>query len=165
MKELVEKLIANKKTISTMESCTGGGVANAITNIEGASEILKFSAVTYSNEYKMKMGVSSDVIDEYSVYSMETAHEMSKNISAFANSDYGVGITGKLNRADMQNLFGKDNVVFVSVYDRKFDEFYDLEIQAVMQTRKENKELVIKEIKKLVMQVLEKEKQVQYKKK
>ena len=32
-----------------MESCTGGGVVNAITNIEGASDILKFSAVTYSN--------------------------------------------------------------------------------------------------------------------
>ena len=78
MKKLVEELIKNKKTISTMESCTGGGVANAITNIEGASEVLKFSAVTYSNEYKIKMGVSSDVIDEYSVYSMETAHEMSK---------------------------------------------------------------------------------------
>ena len=47
MKEVVEKLIEKKKTISTMESCTGGGVANAITNIEGASEILKFCSVTY----------------------------------------------------------------------------------------------------------------------
>ena len=66
-----------------MESCTGGGVANAITNCEGASEILKFSAVTYSNEYKIKMGVSSEVIDKYTVYSMETADEMSKNITKF----------------------------------------------------------------------------------
>ena len=56
-KRVVEKLIEDKKTISTMESCTGGGVANAITNIEGASSILKFSAVTYSNEFKIKMGV------------------------------------------------------------------------------------------------------------
>ena len=52
MEEIIEKLIKNNKTISTMESCTGGGVANAITNISGASEVLKFSAVTYSNELK-----------------------------------------------------------------------------------------------------------------
>ncbi len=165
MKKLVEKLIRNKKTISTMESCTGGGVANAITNIEGASEILKFSAVTYSNEYKIKMGVSSDVIDEYSVYSMETAHEMSENISTFSNSDYGVGITGKLNRVDINNPFGKDNIVFVSVYDRKNKEHYDTEIEAILGSRKENKELVISEIENMVMKILEKEEQIQYKKK
>ena len=71
MEEVVKRLIDKNKTISTMESCTGGGVANAITNVEGASEVLKFSAVTYSNEFKIKMGVSKDVIDKYSVYSME----------------------------------------------------------------------------------------------
>ena len=115
-KKIVLELIKRGETIATMESCTGGGVANAITCIEGASEVLKFSAVTYSNQYKIKMGVSADVINEYSVYSMETAHEMALNISKFANSDFGVGITGKLNRADVNNNFGKDNQVFVSIY-------------------------------------------------
>ena len=86
MKEVVELLIKEKKTISTMESCTGGGVVNEITSVEGASEILKFSAVTYSNEFKIKMGVSKEVIDEYSVYSMNTACEMSKSISEFTIS-------------------------------------------------------------------------------
>ena len=80
-KEIIHILQERRETIATMESCTGGGVANAITNCEGASEILKFSAVTYSNEYKIKMGVSSEVIDKYTVYSMETADEMSKNIT------------------------------------------------------------------------------------
>lgn len=165
MKKLVEKLIKSKKTISTMESCTGGGVANAITNIEGASEILKFSAVTYSNEYKIKMGVSKDVIDNYSVYSMETAHEMSEKISAFTDSDYGVGITGKLNRVDTNNPFGKDNVVFISVYDRYTKEHFDSEIEAIFGSRKENKDLVIKEIERLVLQIIEKDNQIQYRKK
>ena len=81
MKEIVEELIKRNKTISTMESCTGGHVVDAITSIEGASSILKFSAVTYSNEYKIKMGVSKDIIDTYTVYSMETANAMSKAIS------------------------------------------------------------------------------------
>ena len=47
MKEIVQKLIKLNKTISTMESCTGGYIVNEITNIEGASDVLKFSAVTY----------------------------------------------------------------------------------------------------------------------
>ena len=123
MREVVEKLIEQGKTISTMESCTGGGVADSITSIEGASEILKFSAVTYSNEFKIKMGVSEEVINNYSVYSEETANEMSKNISLFTNSDYGIGVTGKLNRVDVNNPYGEDNVVFISIYDKINDKF------------------------------------------
>ena len=42
---------------------------------------------------KLKWEYSSEVIDKYTVYSQETADEMSKNITKFANSDYGVGIT------------------------------------------------------------------------
>jgi len=143
MKRIIDKLIEKKKTISTMESCTGGGVANAITNIEGASEALKFSAVTYSNEFKIKMGVSSDIIDKYSVYSIETAMEMSKNISNFTNSNYGVGITGKLNKVDINNLHGSDNTVFISIYDKDLDKFYNYDIEVNKKSRKENKELVI----------------------
>ena len=140
-KKIVLELIKRGETISTMESCTGGGVANAITCIEGASEVLKFSAVTYSNQYKIKMGVPADVINEYSVYSMETAHEMALNISKFANSDFGVGITGKLNRADVNNNFGKDNQVFVSIYYK--EEYYDMVINVDKKTRKQNKDVVI----------------------
>ena len=136
-KKIVLELIKRGETIATMESCTGGGVADAITSIEGASEVLKFSAVTYSNQYKIKMGVSADVINEYSVYSMETAHEMALNISKFANSDFGVGITGKLNRADVNNNYGKDNQVFVSIYYK--EKYYDMVINVDRKTRKQNK--------------------------
>lgn len=146
MKELIELLTISKKTISTMESCTGGGVVNSITNIEGASEVLKFSAVTYSNEYKIKMGVSKIVIDRYSVYSVETAMEMSKTISNYANSDYGVGITGKLNRIDINNLYGKDNVVYISIYDRNNNKFYNTKIEVLKESRELNKQLVIDEV-------------------
>ena len=143
MQRIIKKLTDLNKTIATMESCTGGGVANSITNIEGASEVIKFSAVTYSNEFKIKMGVSKDIILKYSVYSIETAMEMSKSISAFANSNYGIGITGKLNRVDKHNMFGNDNVVFISIYDKDLDKFYNYQIEVEKTSRKENKELVI----------------------
>ena len=124
-KNIVNRLTELNKTISIMESCTGGGVANAITNVSGAGDVLKYSAVTYSNEYKIKMGVDKNIIDKYSVYSIETAREMSKNISEFSNSNYGVGITGRLNRVDKFNPGGKDNEVFISIYDKDLDKFYD----------------------------------------
>lgn len=143
MQRIIKKLTDLNKTIATMESCTGGGVANSITNIEGASEVIKFSAVTYSNEFKIKMGVSKDIILKYSVYSIETAMEMSKNISVFANSNYGIGITGKLNRVDKHNMFGNDNIVFISIYDKDLDKFYNYQIEVDKPSRKENKELVI----------------------
>lgn len=154
MKQIVERLKEKNKTISTMESCTGGGVANSITNIEGASEVLRFSAVTYSNEYKIKMGVSNDVIDKYSVYSTQTAREMSKNISLFSNSNYGVGITGKLNRADINNLYGSDNVVYISIYDKDNNEFYDYDLIVTKGSREENKNIVINFIKEKLLEIL-----------
>ena len=154
MKELVEELIKSEKTIATMESCTGGGVANAITNIEGASEVLKYSAVTYSNEYKIKMGVSSEVIDKYSVYSIETAREMALNIAKFTNANYGIGITGKLNRVDKFNPFGKDNIVFISIYDSNNDKYYDMNIEAKLGSRKENKEVIIEKVKEKVLKII-----------
>ena len=113
MEELIKLLTEQNKTIATMESCTGGGIANAITNMPGASEVFKFSAVTYSNEYKIKMGVSAEIIDQYTVYSMETAMEMSKKISDFANADIGIGVTGKINR----------EVYFTFVEQFKFSSF------------------------------------------
>ena len=155
MEKVVKRLIELKKTISTMESCTGGGVANAITNVEGSSEILKFSAITYSNEYKIKMGVSSEVIDKYSVYSMETANEMSKNISLFTNSNYGVGITGKINRTDKNNLYGEDNIIYISIYDRDNDKYYNKEIKAIDDVRSKNKEMIIKIIEEELLNIIE----------
>lgn len=154
MKELIEILTIQNKTISTMESCTGGGVVNAITNIEGASDIIKFSAVTYSNEFKIKMGVNGEVIDKFTVYSTEVAKEMSKNISSFTNSNYGIGITGKLNRADKNNLFGEDNIVYMSIYDRDNNKFYNDEIKVNMSSRKDNKEIIINKVIDLLLTIL-----------
>ena len=119
----------NGKTISTMESCTGGALANAITNVSGASNVLNFSAITYSNDFKIKMGVKSEVIDKYTVYSKETAREMARAISEFTSSNYGVGVTGKLGKKDPNNRCGNDNQVFVCIYNEgvyiDFDVFVD----------------------------------------
>lgn len=153
MKDVVNLLIEKKMTIATMESCTGGFVASSITDIDGSSSVLKFSAVTYSNEYKIKMGVSKEVIDKYSVYSMNVAREMAKNISDFANSDIGVGITGKINRIDENNLFGDDNKIYYAIYDKNSDKYYEYELIAINDTRLNNKKYIMESISKSLLEI------------
>lgn len=144
--EIITKLIEKNKTISVMESCTGGGLCDEITNVEGASRIFKFGAVTYSNDYKIKLGVSSAKISKFSVYSAEVASEMSRAISEFSNSDYGIGITGKLNCADIENPQGKNNVVYISLYEKDNKKFYNSYIEVNFLERKKNKTVVINQV-------------------
>ena len=155
MKNVVEKLKLLNKTVATMESCTGGYVASSITDIEGASDVLKFSAITYSNEYKIKMGVSSEIIDKYSVYSKEVAREMAYNISLYANSNYGIGITGKINRIDKNNLSGEDNKVFYCIYDKDNSVYYDFSFVCVKDTRNQNKKYITDDIVSKFINILE----------
>ena len=153
MRDVVNLLIEKKMTIATMESCTGGFVASSITDIDGSSSVLKFSAVTYSNEYKIKMGVSKEVIDKYSVYSINVAREMAKNVSDFANSDIGVGITGKINRVDENNLFGDNNKIYYAIYDKNSDKYYEYELIAINDTRLNNKKYIMENISKSLLEI------------
>ena len=102
MENLNEKIVnllnERNKTISFMESCTGGYLANEITNVSGASNVLKVSLITYSNEYKIKFGVTKQTLDKYTVYSKETAKEMAENVALFADSNFVIGVTGELRK-------------------------------------------------------------------
>ena len=152
IEKLVHELTEKKLTISFMESASGGGLANAVTNVEGASEVLGFSAVTYSNEFKIKMGVPQEVILKYTVYSMETAREMARCIKKFSNASIGVGVTGKLNRVDKYNLYGDDHVVFVAVFYQ--GQFYEYSYRAQKKSQKENKEDLILFIAERILELL-----------
>ena len=143
LKVIIKKLSDGNKTISTMESCTGGALASLITDVSGASKVFKYGAVTYSNEYKIKMGVSSEIIDKYSVYSLETAREMAKAISVFSSSDYGIGITGKLGEVDPNNLSSENNRVFICIYDKEKDKYIDLDIYVNSSDRVDDKKEVL----------------------
>ena len=144
MEELVKLLIKKEKTISFMESCTGGFLANAITNIPDSSKVIKFSAVTYSNEYKIKMGVPKEIIDKYTVYSEEVALSMAKTISDYTNSNYGVGVTGKLKKIDEANPYGEDDMVYLAIYDKDNNISYCEEIKLTKDNRISCKEEIMK---------------------
>jgi len=94
--ETVVNLLNEKKlTISAAESCTGGLLSAAITEVSGASSVLNAGIVTYSNDAKQKyLGVKSDTLQKYGAVSKYTALEMSDGIRKANNADIGVGITG-----------------------------------------------------------------------
>ena len=100
--ELVEKarevIEANRrrgKQIVVAESCTGGLVSAALTEISGSSDVFQASFVTYSNEAKMSMlGVSSDVLETFGAVSIAAAWGMAQGALARSNADVAVAITG-----------------------------------------------------------------------
>jgi len=90
------ELCKNKKlTVATAESCTGGLVAGAISEIAGSSAVLDRGFVTYSNTAKRQMlGVAPATIDIYGAVSKECAEEMAKGALAHTSVDLAVSITG-----------------------------------------------------------------------
>lgn len=92
---LYNKLKERGLSVSFAESCTGGLLAKRLTDVAGASEVMGFSAVTYSATAKERiLNVSKDVIDKYGVISNECAAEMAKGIVSLSNADIGVSVTG-----------------------------------------------------------------------
>lgn len=154
MKEIVNLLSLKNETIATMESCTGGYIVNEITNIPGASNVLKFSCVTYSNEYKIKMGVPKEIIDKYSVYSINTAIEMAKAISSFASSTYGIGITGQLNKKDLNNDVDDYQIVYICIFNSKTSQKKTITLEA-LDDRIESKKKICFIIEKILKEFIE----------
>ena len=92
---LLEACKAKKLTLATAESCTGGLVAAALSDIPGSSIVLDRGFVTYSNTAKQQMlGVTPSTIDVYGAVSRECAEEMAKGVLAHASVDLAVSITG-----------------------------------------------------------------------
>ena len=144
MKEIIDILINKKQTISVMESCTGGMVANEITNIPGASEVFQLGIVSYSNHMKEKYGIDSKFIETYTVYSMEVAKEMARLATVNGESDYGVGITGTLNRQDPNNPTDKMNMVYFAIYDKNKNIYVEQTLSVSSLDREENKKLILR---------------------
>ncbi|MFH1783039.1 MAG: competence/damage-inducible protein A [Candidatus Omnitrophota bacterium] len=98
--ELLEEVAGNlllkkKKTISLAESCTGGLLANRITNVPGSSKYFILGTVTYSNASKSKvLGIPLSIIDKHGAVSKEVASLMAKNIRKISGADIGIGISG-----------------------------------------------------------------------
>lgn len=94
-RRVVEENAAAGRTIALAESCTGGLVAAAITEVPGSSAVLDRSYVTYSNQAKMDcLGVSSDIIDAFGAVSVACVYAMANGTMERCNADVAVAISG-----------------------------------------------------------------------
>ena len=82
-------------SLSTAESCTGGGIATLITSVPGSSEYFNGGIVAYSNEVKMSLlHVSADTLEKYGAVSRETVTEMVKGAMKTLKTDCAVATSG-----------------------------------------------------------------------
>lgn len=103
--ESINKLFREKgRTLGSVESFTGGGFAEAITSVSGASHFFKGGYVTYMTEEKNRLlGISWETIDRYGVVSQEVAGEMAGHGKCLLNVDYCVSFTGNAGPTAMEN--------------------------------------------------------------
>ncbi len=93
--KLVKLAHAKGQKLTTAESCTGGMLSAAITDIAGSSAIFDRGFVTYSNAAKVEMlGVSEATLDQYGAVSEQAAAEMASGALAHSGADIAVSITG-----------------------------------------------------------------------
>ncbi|WCT74875.1 CinA family protein [Sphingomonas naphthae] len=86
---------AAKRKIAVAESCTGGLVTAALTEVAGSSDVMDAGFVTYSNEAKVKLlGIASDVIETFGSVSEATAWAMARGAIDKSDADVAVSITG-----------------------------------------------------------------------
>lgn len=93
---LVIELNSYRRTrIATAESCTGGLIGAALTEIAGSSAVVDRGFITYSNDAKMDMlGVTAETLQQFGAVSRETALQMAKGALIRSNSHLSVAVTG-----------------------------------------------------------------------
>jgi nicotinamide-nucleotide amidase len=92
---LVSELIEAGQSISVAESCTGGWISKALTDISGSSQCFAYGVVSYSNGAKESMlGVNPGSLLEYGAVSEEVVGEMAAGVLNLSGADYAVAVSG-----------------------------------------------------------------------
>ncbi|MDJ0977758.1 MAG: CinA family protein [Erythrobacter sp.] len=125
--ELAARVVAENQAagrmVATAESCTGGLVAGAITEIAGSSAVLDRGFVTYSNEAKMDMlGVSSDIIETFGAVSIACVWAMAQGALQRSNADVAVAISGVAGPGGGTDLKPVGTVVFARAFRKQSGE-------------------------------------------
>ncbi len=95
VKDLSDALRMQNKKLVTAESCTGGMIASAMTDLAGSSDVFERGFVTYSNDAKHELlNVKNETLDQFGAVSEETAAEMVSGALNNSHADIAVSVTG-----------------------------------------------------------------------
>lgn len=101
---LVGSLARRRHTLAVAESCTGGMVSNLVTNVPGASRVMRLATVTYANDVKSSLlGVSARALERHGAVSRSTARQMLRGVREAGSTDCALvttGIAGPTGAAD-----------------------------------------------------------------
>lgn len=118
LEDITGRLLINKGlSLATMESDTGGFLANTITSIPQNPDFFKGGLIACSDEFKISFGIDADIISRYSSYSVEVAEAMAKKAREKFGSDIGIGITGIVEPTD--SIDKPMGSIFISITDSK----------------------------------------------
>ena len=92
----------NGLTLATIESCTGGMLADTITDVPGSSKYFKGGIVSYTNELKVASGVPAELIEKHGAVSGQVAEAMAEAVRLRLRADFGIGITGVAGPEEME---------------------------------------------------------------
>lgn len=113
---VAENIEAGRKVV-TAESCTGGLVSSAITEIAGSSAVLDRAFVTYSNEAKMEsLGVAQDIIETFGAVSIACVWAMAEGALKRSNADVAVAVSGVAGPGGGTQLKPVGTVVFARAF-------------------------------------------------
>lgn len=94
-KDLVLLLREKGLTVSTAESCTGGGIGHAITAVSGSSAVYAGGVISYTNAVKETvLGVPAQTLETYGAVSSQTAQAMAEGVKSLLHTDIGISVTG-----------------------------------------------------------------------
>lgn len=114
----VHLLTAHGLTVATAESCTGGLIAAALTDVAGASRVFGTGVVSYSNECKQNLlSVSADTIAALGAVSAETAGQMARGVRETADAAIGLSVTGEAGPTPAEDH--PVGTVFIALADKK----------------------------------------------
>jgi len=95
VQKIIQALQSQGQTLAVAESCTGGLVANRITDVPGSSDVFLLGVITYSNEAKQKiLNIPPKALKSHGAVSEQIAIAMAKGVRKIHKTDFGIGITG-----------------------------------------------------------------------
>jgi PncC family amidohydrolase len=114
IREISDKLVTRNLNLAIAESCTGGFISNAVSNLPGSSKFFELSVVSYSEEAKKSvLGVSASLLRKHGMVSEETAVAMVEGVRKVGHTDIALAVTGV---AGPERMEDKDvGLVFIAV--------------------------------------------------
>lgn len=152
LEKVSQELKEKKLTIGVAESCTGGLLSAALTELPGSSLYFREGVVTYSVDSKnQRLNIDKKLIARYGVISSEIAYAMAESAKKFLDNDIGIGITGNAG-PDVNQEGTPVGLVYIGISTKYLTKVYPFNFSGI---RSEIRRKVVQEAINIIKEVLE----------